>query len=212
MVIRPSRLCRLDLPTAISTCPLAFRPAPWYFDLPLGISSCLLVISSDSEKSRPSWQEISPFPRCHLDRKGEISSRPGSNPQQEKTDFSLRFEMTEGMLSRPSPYREQRDFSLAIEMTRKMLEMTVVGIATLPRCHLDQRERSHAAIIRPKKGSLGNTRFFLASLRNDSGGGIMAFALPGTTRFLASARNDREKKRNDSGGFITAFALPGRSR
>jgi len=93
-----------------------------------------------------------------------------------------------------------------------MLEMTVVGIATLPRCHLDQRERSHAAIIRPKKGSLGNTRFFLASLRNDSGGGIMAFALPGTTRFLASARNDREKKRNDSGGVITAFALPGRSR
>jgi len=61
----------------------------------------------------------------------------------------------------------------------------VVGIATFPRCHLDQRERSHAAIIRPKKGILGDTRF-LASLRNDSGGGIMAFALPGTTRFLAS--------------------------
>jgi hypothetical protein len=39
----------------------------------------------------------------------------------------------------------------------------------------------------------GTTRF-LASLRNDSGGVIKSFALPGTTRFLASAKNDREKK------------------
>ncbi|MGB5231559.1 MAG: hypothetical protein WBN83_08575, partial [Desulfoprunum sp.] len=41
-------------------------------------------------------------------------------------------------------------------------------IPTCPRCHLDRRERSHAAIIRPKKGILGNTRF-LAALRNDRG-------------------------------------------
>ena len=59
------------------------------------------------------------------------------------------------------------------------------AIATCPRCHLDRRERSHAVIIRPKKGILGNTRF-LASLRNDSGGAC-----------------------NDSGGVSTAFALPG---
>ena len=71
-----------------------------------------------------------------------------------------------------------------LEMTEKENEMTVVGIATFPRCHLDQRERSHAAIIRPKKGILGNMRF-LASLRNDSGGGIAPFALPGTRGFLA---------------------------
>ena len=45
------------------------------------------------------------------------------------------------------------------------------------------RERSHAAIIRTWKGILGAMRF-LASLRNDSGGGIIASALPGTTRFL----------------------------
>ena len=48
-----------------------------------------------------------------------------------------------------------------------------------PLCHLDQRERSPAVIIRSEKGILGTTRF-LASLRNDSGGSIMSFALPGT--------------------------------
>jgi hypothetical protein len=32
---------------------------------------------------------------------------------------------------------------------------------------------------------------FLASLRNDRGGGIVPFALPGTTGCLAAARNDR---------------------
>ena len=86
-------------------------------------------------------------------------------------------------------------------------------ITTFPCCHLDQRERSHAAIIRPKKGILGDTRF-LASLRNDSGGGIMTFALPGTMRFLASleitkvgdrndkkGRYDRERIPNDRGGY-----------
>ena len=66
------------------------------------------------------------------------------------------------------------------------------------------RGRSHAAIIRFEKGILGITRF-LASLRNDRGGGIMAFALPGTVRFLASLRND-------SGGGIMAFALTGMTR
>ena len=54
------------------------------------------------------------------------------------------------------------------------------AIPTYPRCHLDRRERSHAVIIRPKKGILGITRF-LASLRNDRGG------LEMTTR---EARND----------------------
>jgi len=53
-----------------------------------------------------------------------------------------------------------------------------IVVATIPHCHLDRRERSHAAIIRTEKGILGNTRF-LASLRNDSGGWSMAFALPG---------------------------------
>jgi hypothetical protein len=71
-------------------------------------------------------------------------------------------------------------------------------MSTFPRCHLDQRERSQAAIIRPKKGILDTTRF-LASLRNDRGGVISSFALPGTARFLAVARNDREKSRNDRG-------------
>ena len=36
-------------------------------------------------------------------------------------------------------------------------------------CHLDRRERSHAAIIRSGQGILGSMRF-LASLRNDSRG------------------------------------------
>jgi len=62
--------------------------------------------------------------------------------------------------------------------------------STNPRCHLDRRERSHAVIIRSEKSIFGNTRF-LASLRNDSGGGISSSALPGTTRFLAIARNDK---------------------
>jgi len=74
-------------------------------------------------------------------------------------------------------------------------------ISTFPRCHLDRRERSHAAIIRSGKGILGNMRF-LASLRNDSEDVIKSFALPGKTRFLASARNDRKKKRNDSSGYL----------
>ena len=43
---------------------------------------------------------------------------------------------------------------------------------------------------------------FLASLRNDSGGGVLACALSGTTGFLASLRND-------SGGGILACTLPG---
>ena len=58
--------------------------------------------------------------------------------------------------------------------------LTSSVIATTPRCHLDRRERSHAAIIRLTKGIPGNTRF-LAPLRNDSGGGITPFALTGTT-------------------------------
>jgi len=73
-------------------------------------------------------------------------------------------------------------------------------ISTYPRCHLNlpplssrpspavistARERSHAAIIRPRKGILGVMRF-LASLRNDSGAVISSFALPGTTRFRPS--------------------------
>jgi len=70
-------------------------------------------------------------------------------------------------------------------------------------CLARQREVS-CSIIRFEKGILGITRF-LASLRNDSGGGIMTFALPGTVRFLASLRND-------SGGGIMAFALPGMTR
>ena len=47
-----------------------------------------------------------------------------------------------------------------VDMTEKEYQMTEVGIATFLRCHLDQRERSHAAIIRSKKGILDNTRFF----------------------------------------------------
>ena len=43
-----------------------------------------------------------------------------------------------------------------------------MDIATNPRCHLDRRERSHAAIIRPKKGLLSITRF-LASLEMTTG-------------------------------------------
>ena len=62
---------------------------------------------------------------------------------------------------------------------------TPTVISNCPRCHLDRRERSHTAIIRPKKGILGNTRF-LASLRNDRGGGISAFALPGNNGILTS--------------------------
>ena len=47
------------------------------------------------------------------------------------------------------------------------------------------RERSHAALSALRKASsLGNTRF-LASLRNDSGVGIMTFAISGTTRSFA---------------------------
>ena len=68
----------------------------------------------------------------------------------------------------------------------------------------NRRERSHAVIIRPKKGIPGVMRF-LAPLRNDSGGSVMTFALPGTARFLAPLRND-------SGGGIMAFALPGTAR
>jgi len=63
--------------------------------------------------SRPWSAVISTFPRCHLDREGEISC---SNHQPQKTtsamttgDFSLRFEMTAGEASRPSPWREQQD-------------------------------------------------------------------------------------------------------
>ena len=45
-------------------------------------------------------------------------------------------------------------------------------------------------------------RDFSLRFEMTEGGGIMPFALPGTTRFLASLRNDR-------GGGIMTFALPG---
>jgi len=63
---------------------------------------------------------------------------------------------------------------------------------------LGRRDGGGAAVSRPWAGVVkgrspaGKTRF-LASLRNDSGGGISAFALPGTPGFLASLRNDRSK-------------------
>ena len=93
--------CRLDLP------PLSPRPVP---------------------------AVISTYPRCHLDLP-PLSSRPApavistagrdlkpaSNiPRREQQDFSLRFEMTAGVTSRPTP----------------------AVIAPCPRCHLDRRERS----------------------------------------------------------------------
>jgi len=75
--------------------------------------------------------------------------------------------------------------ALAYALSCTVLSTCPAVISTCPRCHLERSERSHAAIIRPKEGILGNTRF-LASLRNDSGGCISAFALSGTTRFLAA--------------------------
>jgi len=59
--------------------------------------------------------------------------QPSSAPRKASSatrDFSLRFEMTAGVLSRPSPYREQQDFSLRFEMTGEKIEMTA-GVATL---------------------------------------------------------------------------------
>ena len=57
----------------------------------------------------------------------------------------------------------------------------------------DTRERSHAVIIRSEKGILGNMRF-LASLRNDNGGGFAPFALSGITSTAVAT-------------YILAFAL-----
>ena len=63
-------------------------------------------------------------------------------------------------------------------------------ISTCPRCHLDQRERSHEAIIRPKEGILGNKRF-LASL--DSGGRDHNLHPIGNDGISRSARDDKDK-------------------
>ena len=78
---------------------------------------------------------------------------------------------------RSIPRKEQRDFSLRFEMT--------TGAASRP-------------------SPLSGTTRFLAPLRNDSGGGISAFALSGTMRFLAPLRNDNAgipiRNRDDAHG------------
>ena len=80
-------------------------------------------------------------------------------------------------------------------------EAITAVISTIPRCHLDLPPLSSrpAGEIsnRPWRHPPQEKARFLASLRNDNGGGFTPFALPGTTRFLASlemtesAANDR---------------------
>jgi hypothetical protein len=125
--------------------------------------------------------------------------QPSSTPRKVSSgtrDFSLRFEMTEGggistiALPGMTSFRPSctilatfLHYHRGLPAPSPRLSCTV--LSTYPRCHLDQRERSHAAIIRLKEGILGNTRF-LASLRNDRGGGISTIALPGMTSFRPS--------------------------
>ncbi|MBB5348092.1 hypothetical protein HNQ81_001823 [Desulfoprunum benzoelyticum] len=167
------------------------RPTPWF--MPLQLPS-----------SRPTPAVISTNPRCHLDR------RERSSFARERQDFSLRFEMTAGAGSWTLPYREHR--ALSPRPTPWFMPFSFrhrdqppdscpfsfrhrdqsPGSCPFSFRHLDQPPLSS----RPQ-GEIffchGTTRF-LAALRNDSGGGGVAFALSGMTRFLAALRNDRGKK------------------
>jgi hypothetical protein len=101
---------------------------------------------------------------CHIDQ--------GGNLRWQKTRFLA--------LAR------QRGRRLDLRPAISSLSCSVAS--TSSRCHLDrQGEISN----RPRGGFRSAKARFLASLRNDRGGGIMVFTLPGTTRFLAYARNDR---------------------
>ena len=54
------------------------------------------------------------------------------------------------------------------------------------------------------KSEVGKARF-LASLRNDSGGGSVGLALSGRVRFLALLRNDRKKNGMTAGVRVWAW-------
>ena len=140
---------------------------------------------------------------------GRDLMQPSSAPRKASSasrDFSLRFEMTAGVASWPSPYREHRALS-ARPTPDFALSCTVVAtcplayarscsvIVAIHHCHRDQpplSSRPSPAVIStagrdlmqpssaPTKASL-ETRDFSLRFEMTAGGGIMAFALSGTS-------------------------------
>ena len=161
--------------------------------------SCQAMISLPSRPtslpSRPAPAVISTYPRCHLDRRERSQTRLGLGSSKTKTRFLASLRNDSGGIIR----------SFTLSGTSRFLagarnDSGEPVIATYPRCHLDLpplSSRPQGEISNRAWNGLRqrNNKRFLAPLRNDSGGSIAPFALAGTTRFLAIARNDKDKRK-----------------